>query len=466
MNYFRFRHAVGAFAIISTWSFTSFAEVKVVDVKNASRWDQNKSIVYGGVAGVANSTQAQRGPDDLVDSCAYPAAGIKLYPCNDRGIHPDLHITITFTAGADGYAGLTYTRNGGTTAVDSAIAPVWVTKDQQFSFTTRWGKICEAIAASYGSGVDNACNVTGENVAPYATFNVGVYTDSATNLVESATVTIKIADLPGNRPSGESVTDYCADGEAAPDPGPCRFEVVPGDSKVAIRSLHVASSGTALDKYQLRVLWTEGTGASAFANIDSASAHADLEFTYDSAGSTNDLSNSRIEGLTNDVNYVFKVALIDEAGNVGYYTETGAADTACDFSSNPNCHEAMPGEVVGVLTEDLNCFIATAAYGSALAPQVETFRAFRNKFLLPTEWGRRFVKFYYEHSPKYARMIQENPILRATARIALWPLLVYAWIAIKFGSVTAFMVLLIGGFSFGLAVWAFGKWIRSGRARV
>ncbi len=466
MKCFPSRHVVGALLIVSFFSPMAHAAVTITDVPYASRWDKNKSIVYGGVAGVAKSTQPTKGQTEFVNSCAYPAPGVNLYPCNDRGIHPDLNFTVTFTAEADGYAGLTYTSNGGTNAIEPTISPVWTPKGTTVSFTTRWSRICAAIAAAYGSGsVNNNCEVIGDAVAPYATFNVGVYTANSSSLVDSATVTIKIADLPPND-GDESTTDYCPDGEAAPDPGPCRFEVVPGDGKVAIRSLHVASSGSALDKYMLRVLWTEGSGPSAFASIASTSAHADLEFIYDAAGSTNDLANSRIEGFTNGVNYAFKVALVDEAGNVGYYTKTGPADTACDFSPNPNCHEARPDEVIGVLAEDLNCFIATAAYGSILAPQVETFRAFRNKFLLPHEWGRRFVKLYYKHSPKYARLIQDNPVLRATARLALWPLLAYAWIALKFGSVTAFTVLLIGIFSFSLAVWAFGKWLRSGRARV
>jgi len=465
MTNFRFRHAIGAIAIVSIWNTVAFGAVTITDVPYASRWDQNKGIVFGGVAGVTGSSQPSKKPTEFVNSCAYPKPGVKLYPCNDRGIHPDLHFVITFTAETDGYPGITYTRNGGTTAIEPIIQPIWTPKGSTVSFTTRWSKICDAVGASYGAGsVTPNCEVADPDIAPYATFNVGIYTDTPTQLVDSAQITIKIADLPPND-GDESTTAYCPDGEAAPNPGPCRFEVVPGDSKVAIRSLHVASSGTALDKYQLRVLWEEGTGPGAFANITSASAHADLDFIYDAAGSTNDLSNSRIDGFTNDVNYVFKVALIDEAGNVGYYTRSDA-DTACDFSPNPNCHEARPGEVVGVLADELNCFIATAAYGSALAPQVETFREFRNKVLLPNEWGRRFVQYYYEHSPKYARLIQENPILRASVRIALWPLLLYAWIAIKFGSVTAFMVLLIGGFSFALALWSFSKWIRSGRARV
>ena len=45
------------------------------------------------------------------------------------------------------------------------------------------------------------------------------------------------------------------------------------------------------------------------------------------------------------------------------------------------------------------CFIATAAFGSPLASQVELLRDFRDSYLEPYGWGRWMVKQYDHYSP-------------------------------------------------------------------
>jgi hypothetical protein len=48
------------------------------------------------------------------------------------------------------------------------------------------------------------------------------------------------------------------------------------------------------------------------------------------------------------------------------------------------------------------CFIATATYGSAFAPEVMVFRQFRDDTLLPSKLGAACVRLYYLVSPRIA----------------------------------------------------------------
>lgn len=91
----------------------------------------------------------------------------------------------------------------------------------------------------------------------------------------------------------------------------------------------------------------------------------------------------------------------------------------------PGSQTNTPPEFALRDTDSEGCFVATAAYGSYLDPRVQVLRDFRDDVLLRSTAGRRFVAFYYTHSPRYAAVLMENESLRAVARVALTPL-VYA----------------------------------------
>lgn len=74
------------------------------------------------------------------------------------------------------------------------------------------------------------------------------------------------------------------------------------------------------------------------------------------------------------------------------------------------------------------CFIATAAYGSALHPHLKYLRDFRDTYLLTNGPGRELVRLYYRYSPPIAEYITERPFLRMVIRIWLLPLVVLAWV--------------------------------------
>jgi len=73
------------------------------------------------------------------------------------------------------------------------------------------------------------------------------------------------------------------------------------------------------------------------------------------------------------------------------------------------------------------CLIATAAFGSEMAPQVQFLREIRDNTVLQTESGTSFMtgfnQFYYSFSPVIADYERENPAFKETVKLALTPLL-------------------------------------------
>lgn len=89
------------------------------------------------------------------------------------------------------------------------------------------------------------------------------------------------------------------------------------------------------------------------------------------------------------------------------------------------------------------CFIATAAFGSPLARQVEILRQFRDKYLLTNKLGQKFVSWYYRNGPFIAHFIKDKPLLKTTVRLALYPLIGFAYILILGYSPIVILVFLV-----------------------
>lgn len=77
--------------------------------------------------------------------------------------------------------------------------------------------------------------------------------------------------------------------------------------------------------------------------------------------------------------------------------------------------------------DDDICLIATAAYGSALAPEVQMLREIRDNKLMQTESGTTFMTFfntyYYTFSPTIASWEQQNPMFKEIVRATITPLI-------------------------------------------
>ena len=91
-----------------------------------------------------------------------------------------------------------------------------------------------------------------------------------------------------------------------------------------------------------------------------------------------------------------------------------------DAKAKPEPEPGPPARVGG-------CLIATASYGSELAPQVQLLREIRDNTVLQTQLGISFMagfnQFYYSFSPMIADYERENPAFKEAVKLTLAPLL-------------------------------------------
>lgn len=101
---------------------------------------------------------------------------------------------------------------------------------------------------------------------------------------------------------------------------------------------------------------------------------------------------------------------------------TVRANWAGDFE-----YENATSQAVSFTVEKRGCIIATAAYGSELAPELQFLRDFRDRLVYSTFAGAQFMEafeaWYYSFSPPIAALIDESSLIRQLVRIALYPLI-------------------------------------------
>ena len=124
-----------------------------------------------------------------------------------------------------------------------------------------------------------------------------------------------------------------------------------------------------------------------------------------------------------DYNFVEGTMLI--ANHINDYTLKEWTDVST-FSNNISTEPAK--ETTSVKSGNGGgCLIATATYGSELAPQVQQLRELRDNQLLQTESGSAFMgifnDIYYSFSPTIADYERENPMFKETVKLAITPML-------------------------------------------
>ena len=192
-----------------------------------------------------------------------------------------------------------------------------------------------------------------------------------------------------------------------------------------------ASTGEALDE-------TSDIGVDAFAIIAPASLVGE-DLALPLQGSNGELKLETVPAQASSTGLLGLLGLWDpdsemfyEAGSFSVFTDTdyfwfaipldmlnddGVMSVVDYIGSFIFLTDIAPNEGHGSTEQHMGCFIATAAYGTDTARELDILRAFRDEVLLPNSLGAKFVSFYYRTSPPIANFISQHEVLRTIVRV-------------------------------------------------
>ena len=424
---------------LSLLSTSSKATIEFTSASNVSAYDTGSTPkVYGGTSGTCASSSGT----GVCDSCAN-ATDFTTSACNRQKISSSTEAIIYFKVtselsgtgvakifSSDGVTDLSVT-NGGSTGAG---------QNDEVSVKVLWGNICN----SFTVGASSDCSTNG-----YGSFRIGIDVNNDGFNKDEDSAEYGTITFQAHAASSISASACGTDGAE----GVCGIVASPGDEKVVIDSVQTLGNYPAVTGINLtavRVFY--GTTFPTNPQGEAGEAYADLTVGTDSLGYF--LDNNKITGLTNDTLYFFRPASVDQAGNVGFFVPDSTITAACDnvasvgaitIANDLNCpYAAMPSEVFGILEEDFNCFVATAAYGSAWHQNVADLRRFRDLYLKTSQIGRQFIEIYYTYGPYAAKAIAQTPEARAIARAVLIPFWFFAHLILHLGPPLALTVILFG----------------------
>ncbi len=107
---------------------------------------------------------------------------------------------------------------------------------------------------------------------------------------------------------------------------------------------------------------------------------------------------------------------------------TELVDGKCVAIKEPSCPKGYSFNDDGLCVEDKGgCLIATAAYGTELAPQVQFLREIRDNTVMTTSSGASFMTgfntLYYSFAPTVADWERESPMFKEAVRAFITPMI-------------------------------------------
>jgi hypothetical protein len=214
-----------------------------------------------------------------------------------------------------------------------------------------------------------------ETVTGGGTVNAKEEADTEVEVTGNATVTVARYD---ENPGGDAPTDFNALDKYIDVYIPDTTEVTEIEIRLYYTDAEVEAAD--VDEDSLRLLWWNGT--------------LWVQFSPDTAS-----------GVNTDSIY----------GYSGYMWATITEDTTPSLANLQGTEFGAyegPSQVPSG-----GCFIATAAYGTDTAGELDILREFRDAVLLPNSLGARFVSLYYKTSPPLANFISQSAVLRTVVRV-------------------------------------------------
>ncbi len=421
--------------------------------------------VYAGLAGTCSAS----GDGATCNSCT--ATGTTAAVCNPNNIDLLRRPVFNFTSSTPGCHYIGYVNSGTVTVLGQSSAV-----GANVIMTDTWSTFCSRTDlgnASAGTGCTDYAVYKLQMIINPPTGGGCPTTAAVTGTgVEAKEFTLhvipRVCPVAAKDSGGVAEAGSCVSSDPATD-GIQSWKVLAGDSKVYMTNISTLGGRllTNRGRFQGVRLYFQEVPSSSCATLAACktailtqgqsianSSQNFFEAPLNNSGSdTAELGSNSFQGkLQNDRIYVFRLAMVDEAGNISHWTpkeyvnpteteNTSSNGVAGGISVGKGVHASSPGQVLGLLGQN-QCFVATAAFGSSLDPRVGELRQWRDRYLLSNGWGKAFVRFYYKHGPIAAKWISDKPAPLLLVRWLLYPVVGLAFLMNRLGLPISFVLIL------------------------
>lgn len=385
-------------------------------------------------------------------------------PCNENSIYEELPLNVAIESDLTTIATLPVGISLGTDYSDQPITSIVLdaVNGRSYSFRATWAQLATALSFSF-TCTTSPCG--GTKTVYFGPVKDDKYVEKVTLKINYSVVNSSNLSTTG---LSKALAKWCPPTSRDPltsnvaSTGLCFFEMFPGDQKAYITNFisgwgaSPTDPDTSLTYGNLAMFYAEkpagGTVLDSLRSITNTSSKAFIGLTT-TVGDP--LSSYKVNGLENGTadttkTYCFLPALQDATGTFIYFLDFQSS--GIDAAAYDNMC-ASPSEVVGVLS-DKDCFVATVAFGTRHHVFLDVLREFRNKYMHPYGWGKKFIKFYYANGPGWAKNISENIWAKSVVKVALIPVIAFAYLVLN----PLWLLVLSGAGFFG-----YRRWQRRGR---